>query len=333
MISFIVIGRNIQTTATICFNSLFQAVQQAGLTAYEVLYIDSSSTDQTLAIVKGYPAVRIFSIEQNYNAAVARNIGAQEAKGDYLVFLDGDMELQADFLANRLLNAAGQPQHDYVSGDLMNYFYDNNTFQFINKAPYFGNLLEEDKTETVVGGLFAISKKTFQSIGGMRAYYTRCEDFDFGLRLARKKIFLKRLQSVFVNHHTVSYIDMNRMKGMMKNGDFMYVGLLNREHLLNPYFWKVFVRNSYSCITLFCCLSLMPVLGIGAVLPYLLLLSAKSFLQKVSVNHSVFNFSLYFLLRDVQELFGTFFFYPRKDKNPVYKPVLAETVLAELERV
>lgn len=328
MISFIIIGRNIGSTAEICFSSLFHSTQHAALTDYEILYIDSSSTDKTLDIIKCYPTVRIFRIEENYNAAAARNVGAQEAKGDYLIFMDGDMELQPEFLKSRLLDSLGQPKYDYVSGDLVNYFYDNDTFQFIDKAPYFGSLLRDEKTEPVVGGLFAITKKTFQSVGGMNSYYKRCEDYDFGLRLAQNNILLKRLNSVFVYHHTVSYIDVNRMKGMMKNGDFLFVGLLNREHLLNPYFWKVFIRNSYSCIGLFLCLCLTPFTGLLGMLPYLLLISAKSNFQKVSVNHSFFNYFLYFLLRDTQELAGTFFFFPKKNKAVVYKPIPFDATLS-----
>lgn len=329
MISFIIIGRNIESTAEICFDSLFHSTQYAALAEYEIVYVDSSSTDKTLDIIKRYPAVRVFRIEANYNAAAARNVGAQEAKGDYLIFLDGDMELQPEFLKSRLLDTFGQPKYDYVSGDLINYFYENNTFRFINKAPYFGSLLSVEKTEPVVGGLFAITKKTFQSVGGMNVTYGRCEDFDFGLRLAKKNILLKRLDSVFVNHHTVSYIDISRMKGMMRNGDFLFVGLLNREHLLNPYFWRVLFRNSYSCIGLFLCLCLIPFTGPFGFLPYLLLITAKSNFQRVSINHSFHNFFLYFLLRDMQELVGVFFFFPKKNKVIVYKPIPFDTTLSE----
>lgn len=327
MISFIVIGRNIESTAEICFSSLFHSTQHAALIDYEILYIDSLSTDKTLDIIKRYSTVRIFRIEENYNAAAARNIGAQEAKGNYLIFLDGDMELHPAFLKNRLLDSLGQPKYDYVSGDLMNYFYENDTFQFINKSPYFGSLLNDEKTESVVGGVFAITKTIFQSVGGMNVCYKRCEDYDFGLRLAQNNILLKRLNAVFVNHHTVSYIDVSRMKGMMKNGDFLFVGLLNREHLLNHHFWKLFIRNSYSCISLFLCLCLALIIGPVALLPYLLLILAKSAFQRVSVNHSLVNYFLYFLLRDMQELAGTFFFFPRKNKVVVYKPVTFDVSL------
>lgn len=328
MISFIIIGRNIGLTAEICFNSLFHSVQYAALTDYEILYIDSSSTDKTLDIVKRYPTVQVFRIEENYNAAAARNVGAQEAKGDYLIFLDGDMELQPEFLKSRLLDPLGKPKYDYVSGDLINYFYTNDTFQFITQAPYFGNLLSEEKTESVVGGLFAITKKTFHSVRGMNTYYRMCEDYDFGLRLSQNNILLKRLNGVFVNHHTVSYVDVNRMKGMMRKGDFLFVGLLNREHLLNPHFWKVFIRNSYSCISLFLCLCLTPFTGPLSILPYLMLLSAKSIFQRTSVNHSFFNYILYFLLRDIQELAGTFFFFPKKNKVIIYKPIAFDVALS-----
>ena len=46
---------------------------------------------------KNFNEVKIYIITGKFNAAIARNIGAKEAKGD-VFFIDGDMEILPDFL-------------------------------------------------------------------------------------------------------------------------------------------------------------------------------------------------------------------------------------------
>lgn len=63
-------------------------------TDVEVLCIDDSSTDNSLFILKEYEKkdvrIRIIEKEKNEGLAVVRNISVAEAKGEYLVLLDGD---------------------------------------------------------------------------------------------------------------------------------------------------------------------------------------------------------------------------------------------------
>ena len=317
MITFIVIGRNVENTIQICIESIYKSVAINGLSDYEILYVDSSSTDRTLSLLTAYPDLRKYLIVTGYNPAVARNIGAKESKGGYLVFLDGDMELIPDFLTT-ILDSEKRPKYKFVSGDLVNYFYEYRNFSFINALPYFGHKLDADRIETIVGGVFCIDKRLYQSVDGMREYFVLYEDYDLGLRLARKGIFLTRLKEVFVNHHTISYMSFERMKDMLRKGNFLYAGLLNRKHLTNKYFWKVLIRSSYTLLCLFGCLVLLPFLGIIALLPYFLLILLRSALQKNRVSYNFGYFCMYFILKDFQELWGTFFFFPSKNGKVKY---------------
>lgn len=64
---------------------------------FEVIVVDDASTDDTQERLKAvhvrYP-LRVIRLEQNSGAPVARNRGAREAKGAYLLFLDADIELR-----------------------------------------------------------------------------------------------------------------------------------------------------------------------------------------------------------------------------------------------
>ena len=98
MISFIVIGRNEGWKLTKCFESIYDTINYNKLINYEIIYVDSASTDDSIDRAKNFNEVKIYIITGKFNAAIARNIGAKEAKGDVFFFIDGDMEILPDFL-------------------------------------------------------------------------------------------------------------------------------------------------------------------------------------------------------------------------------------------
>lgn len=62
----------------------------------EVIVVDDGSTDQTAAIAQAAGA-RVVVVPHR-GPARGRNLGAREARGDILVFVDGDMECGPDFV-------------------------------------------------------------------------------------------------------------------------------------------------------------------------------------------------------------------------------------------
>ena len=63
----------------------------------EVVVVDDRSTDDTRAIVEAHPRaaqIRYHLQEKNQGASVARNVGAEMAKGEFIVFLDSDDVLE-----------------------------------------------------------------------------------------------------------------------------------------------------------------------------------------------------------------------------------------------
>ena len=58
---------------------------------FEVIVIDSGSSDQTLDIVKKYSPVQLVEIQPGeFGHGKTRNLGAEGSKGDYIVFLNAD---------------------------------------------------------------------------------------------------------------------------------------------------------------------------------------------------------------------------------------------------
>jgi glycosyltransferase involved in cell wall biosynthesis len=81
---------------------------------FEVIVADDGSTDSTRTAIEQsakrlpVPLEHVWHPDDGFRAAAIRNKGIARARGDYIVFLDGDCIPQADFVArHRALAAAG----------------------------------------------------------------------------------------------------------------------------------------------------------------------------------------------------------------------------------
>ena len=66
---------------------------------FEVLLIDNNSTDESPQICKNkFPEIRLFQNKENL-AMAARNVGIDNAKGDFILFLDADTVIHSDTIS------------------------------------------------------------------------------------------------------------------------------------------------------------------------------------------------------------------------------------------
>jgi glycosyltransferase involved in cell wall biosynthesis len=88
----------------------------------EVIVVDDGSQDETPDVIRRQTRPGLCSIRQaSAGAAVARNRGAAEAKGEFLAFLDADDLWTADKLALQLKAFARKPQTDMVFGHIQEF--------------------------------------------------------------------------------------------------------------------------------------------------------------------------------------------------------------------
>ena len=71
-------------------------------TQWELILIDNASTDDSLQICKEYAAkddrIQVFHQHHNKGVSVARNLGIEKARGDFITFIDVDDWVEADYL-------------------------------------------------------------------------------------------------------------------------------------------------------------------------------------------------------------------------------------------
>lgn len=113
---------------------------------WECILIDDGSTDHTAKIVKRMinKSSQCQLIQtQNNGVSSARNVGLEQAKGDYIFFVDGDDPLPVDAL-EILVESAVKQEADLVIGKMMHNR--NGRLQDISTYKQYGVYVEGEKT-------------------------------------------------------------------------------------------------------------------------------------------------------------------------------------------
>ena len=97
LLSVVLIGLNEEARLRDALTAVF-ATQPSGY-GLEVIYVDSGSTDSSMAIARSVPGVQVLQLTTDKpSAAKARNLGLRSAKGTFVQLVDGDSVLQAGWL-------------------------------------------------------------------------------------------------------------------------------------------------------------------------------------------------------------------------------------------
>jgi len=310
MISFILIGRNEARNIERCIVSVLETINVNKLTDAEIFYIDSNSTDGTVAIVQKYPQVIIYKITMGWNAAVARNIGAKHAKGDILFFIDGDMAINPQFIPAVM---DGQSlRYDFVTGSLYEYQYDakgNTVASLWRTQP-----CKPAERIYFTGGVFVILKRVWEKVGGMDERMRKAQDGDLCMKLYRTGVKVYRVETKMANHYTIPYLHTHRLWSTLVNGDVLYAkSVLYRRYISALPTVRRLMTHDYTAVALLLTTMASALCRSYVLLPaYPLLIVMKVAKQRHISLVNRLQLMPYYILRDVMVMFGIFFFYPRK---------------------
>jgi len=193
MISVIVIGKNEAERIGSCMQSIKDAM---GVMLHEIVYVDSRSTDQSAQIARRWGA-RCYVLEaQNTTAGLGRLVGTKEAQGEYLLFLDADMQLKKGFLEKAML-AMAMEGYDGAAGirdDV--YMKDGKVVSRVNN--YFG--CTHQRLVPEFGGALFIKKDALLKAGGWSADTIACEEAELHARLKDAGLRIVELPVPMITH-------------------------------------------------------------------------------------------------------------------------------------
>src|SRR5262249_7244023 len=94
---------------------------------FEIIVVDNGSETLPKAVVAAHPGVLLLQ-ELRPGPGLARNKGAEAARGEILCFIDADCRSHPDWLANALRALSSAPPHTVLGGDVRIWREDSNKF-------------------------------------------------------------------------------------------------------------------------------------------------------------------------------------------------------------
>lgn len=189
---------------------LLTSLQQQTRLPHEVIHVDGNSQDQTVIIATSFatqlPLTTLTT--ETRNVCYQRNMGAQKARGEWLLFLDADVTLPSSFMDALYKRLAATP-----------------TTCFNFQAKYAGNsvlyqvllktynslvwLLQNTGNPPVGEGCFAVEAAAFHAVGGFTETLPHSEGRELVVKIKRQK--LGKLKYLATPHY---FYNVRRLKKM-----------------------------------------------------------------------------------------------------------------------
>jgi len=197
LISFIIPALNAENTIGACLESVQNLDYPKNL--LEIIVVDNGSKDNTRAIAGRFTSKIL--INDTATIAKLRNAGAKNATGEFIIFLDSDCVIPADWIKNAL----GHFNDNSVGlvGTKICKLPDN--ANWIDKTwethLYRGKAQESARWLRSCAAM--VRKDIFIAMGGFDESLTTCEDVEFGYRMQKQHRIIadKRLAPLHLNGH------------------------------------------------------------------------------------------------------------------------------------
>lgn len=191
---------------------LFSMTRKSTYRNYEILIVgNNSEKEETFEYYRKlpdrYPKARVLTWEKEFNYSAINNFAAKEAKGEYLLFLNNDVEiLTPDWMEEMLQNC----QQENVAAVGAKLYYPDDTIQHAGVVlglggiaghimcraskedpGYFGRMISVQEISAVTAACMMVKKSDFDAVGGLdETFQVAFNDIDLCMkfRAAGKKI-------------------------------------------------------------------------------------------------------------------------------------------------
>ena len=171
---------------------------------FEIIVVDSSSDCTPRIVGDAYPFVRLFHFEGRLSCGEARNIGIQESRGEFLLFVDVSIILDREYVSHALDFFANHAEVMGICGSIA-CSPEAGVIRTVDCLLEFYRWLDYQKeladTECLLGGCMMARKEIFV-MDRFLDTHRHGEDVLFSLQAAKKGyrlVFLPSLRSLFLN--------------------------------------------------------------------------------------------------------------------------------------
>jgi len=200
MISVVIAGYNEEKHIAGCIEALLKSDYPKSKT--EIIVVSDGSKDNTVKIAKKYP-VKVVAYKENRGLSYARNIGAENAKGEIIAYTDGDCRVDVDWLYH-IARSFDNENIGCVGGPNITPPEDPFLAQCTARAPGCPThvLIDDTKADHVPGCNMAFRKSVLKEIGGFNEIFRIAgDDVDVGWKLQKAGYIVKYNPAAQVMHH------------------------------------------------------------------------------------------------------------------------------------
>lgn len=192
-ITFIIPTKNEENRLGRCLSSIKRLI--CDNCNIEIIVVDNGSTDTTVNIAVDLGA-KVF-IRPKDTIAGLRNFGAKISNGQFLVFIDADIELKLGFLRNALKHFKN-PKTGIVTGQILI----PQRATWVEQAWCLGRTTHDQMKEINWSSSMnmIVSRDSFIDVNGFSANMITCEDVDFSQKIKEKGYLIVYDHQVKVVH-------------------------------------------------------------------------------------------------------------------------------------
>lgn len=191
-LSVVVIGRNQGKHLHACFASIKACLKNYEI---EIIYVDTNSTDNSIAIAKAAGVESISITPPKPSAAIARNVGWKIAQYPIVFFLDGDTLLQPGFV-EKALPLFTNPSNAVVCGQRRERFPYNSIYQEVLDQDWIHPTGEVDSC----GGDAIIRRTVLEETNGFNGSLIAGEEPELCQRIRKAGYKVIRLNTLMTLH-------------------------------------------------------------------------------------------------------------------------------------
>jgi glycosyltransferase involved in cell wall biosynthesis len=179
------------------------ALYQSEYKSWECIIIDDGSTDGGPALAQQFSAALLTTPTPQSGPALARNIGAEAAEGDLLLFIDADIVVYPHTLGRIAANFSTDNPPAACFGSYDDQPPEQNFLsQYKNLQHHYIHQTADPDAITFWAGCGAIRRDIFLKLGGFSTAYGRpsIEDIELGMRLKAAGYTIRLDQALQVKH-------------------------------------------------------------------------------------------------------------------------------------
>jgi glycosyltransferase involved in cell wall biosynthesis len=245
-LSVVIIARNEAKNIARAIESVLRAVAHWPQT--EILLVDSASTDETVEIARRYP-INIVRLDPCWFLSVAagRHIGMVFTRGELVLHMDGDMELDPEWVDRSVTYALEHPEVAAIGGYWHNVYMKDG--QIVGEEDQCRDPHNRVLEAKYVGGASLYRRAAIQKMGGFQPFIRGEEDVILCVGLRRAGYKVVRLPYLMSRHYCIPPQSLAGNLRRLRLGFVLGYGLVLRTYWGTGLFWMYLKeRGAYTMV-------------------------------------------------------------------------------------